>query len=83
MLPVVSGREYTALNILVYTLALVALTLVFAITSAVGWVYLGVAAPPGGLFIVMAWQLRRNFRPGAPELCTSIPSCTLPYSSLR
>jgi protoheme IX farnesyltransferase len=58
MLPVVSGREYTALNIFLYGLVLVALTLVFATTAAVGLVYLGAAAILGGMFIALAWRLK-------------------------
>ena len=58
MLPVVSGREYTGLNIFVYGLVLVALTLVFATTAAVGLVYLGAAASLGAVFIALAWQLK-------------------------
>jgi protoheme IX farnesyltransferase len=60
MLPVVSGRAYTAWNILAYSLGLVALTLALATTSAVGWVYLGVAALLGGGFIALAWRLKRT-----------------------
>jgi protoheme IX farnesyltransferase len=58
MLPVVSGREFTAWNIFVYALILVALTLVFAATAAVGLVYLGAAAVLGGVFITLAWRLK-------------------------
>ena len=60
MLPVVAGREQTVLHIFVYSVALVALSLLFATSSAVGWVYLGVAALLGGVFIGMAWQLKRQ-----------------------
>ncbi|MDP6364492.1 MAG: heme o synthase, partial [Candidatus Poseidoniia archaeon] len=45
MLPVVSGRAYTAWNILAY---------------ALGLVYLGVAAFLGGGFIALAWPLTRS-----------------------
>jgi protoheme IX farnesyltransferase len=60
MLPVVAGREHTVLHILLYAVVLVALTLLFAATSTVSWVYLGLAAPMGGVFVVMAWQLYRD-----------------------
>ncbi len=60
MLPVVAGRAHTVMQILLYTLVLVALTLVFAATSAVSWVYLGIAAPLGAIFVAMAWQLYRE-----------------------
>jgi len=60
MLPVATTREHTVLNIFLYSLVLVALSLIFAATSAVGWVYLSVAVPLGGVFIFLAGQLRRN-----------------------
>ena len=60
MLPVVSGREYTARSILIYALLLVSLTLALATTSAVGWVCLGAAALLGGGLVAMAWRLRRR-----------------------
>ena len=60
MLPVVVGEERTAQNIFMYSLALVALTLLFAATDAVGLVYLAMAAALGAVFIVLAWNLRRE-----------------------
>ena len=60
MLPVVAGREETVFHIFVYSLVLVALTLLLATTSTVGWVYLGGAALLGGAFIEMAWQLKKS-----------------------
>ena len=60
MLPVVAGREHTVQSIFMYSLVLVALSLVFATTSAVGWVYVGAAAVLGGIFLALAWQLRRD-----------------------
>ena len=60
MLPVVAGRQQTVLHIFAYAVVLVALTLLFATSSAVGWVYLGAAALLGGVFIGMAWQLKRQ-----------------------
>ncbi len=60
MLPVVVGREQTVFHILAYSVVLVALTLLLATTSAVGWAYLGGAALLGGVFIEMAWQLKRD-----------------------
>ena len=60
MLPVVAGREQTVLHILIYSVVLVALTLLLTTTSAVGWIYLGGAALLGGVFIEMAWQLKRH-----------------------
>ncbi len=60
MLPVVAGKERTVQNILAYALVLVALSLVFAATGAVGLVYLGSATVLGVVFVFMAWQLRRQ-----------------------
>ena len=60
MLPVVAGREHTVQTIFIYSIILVALSLVFATTSAVGWVYVGVAAVLGGIFLAMAWQLKQD-----------------------
>lgn len=58
MLPVVSGRDYTILNIFLYALLMVALTLAFVLTAAMGWLYLGSAVLLGGGFIGLAWRLR-------------------------
>ena len=60
MLPVVVGTERTVQSIFGYSLVLVALTLVFGATPAVGFVYLGMAAVLGAVFVGMAWQLRRE-----------------------
>jgi protoheme IX farnesyltransferase len=60
MLPVVVGRENTVQTIFMYSLVLVAISLVFATTSAVGLVYVGVAAVLGAIFIGFAWQLKRD-----------------------
>lgn len=66
MLPVVTTVEHTTRQIFFYTLALVGLTLMFAITPAVGLVYLGSALVLGGGFLGMAWQLMRSYsRSGA------------------
>ncbi len=60
MLPVVVGEERTAQNIFVYSLALVALTLLFGATDAVGLVYLASAAALGAIFMMFAWKLKRD-----------------------
>ena len=60
MLPVVAGEQKTVENIFAYSLVLVALTLVFAATGAVGGVYLGAAAILGAVFIWAAWRLWRG-----------------------
>ena len=58
MLPVVAGREHTVQVIFMYSLVLVAISLVFATTSAVGLVYLGSAAVLGAIFVALAWNLK-------------------------
>ena len=63
------GPAKTADNIFAYSLVLVALTLVFAATGAVGAIYLGAAAALGALFVWGAWRLRREqTRPKARSL---------------
>jgi heme o synthase len=59
MLPVVKGEDETTRQILLYTVGLVALTLV----PVFGWVYLGAAALLGGAFLWLAWRLRRETTP--------------------
>ena len=61
MLPVVVGEERTAQNIFVYSLALVALTLLFGASDAVGLIYLASAAVLGAVFIAFAWKLKREY----------------------
>ena len=60
MLPVVVGEERTTQNIFMYSLALVALTLLFAATDAVGLIYVASAAALGVVFLVKAWNLKRE-----------------------
>ena len=61
MLPVVVGEERTAQNIFSYSLALVALTLLFGASDAVGLIYLASAAALGAGFIALAWKLKREY----------------------
>ena len=60
MLPVVAGRDATVGNIFLYSVVLIALSLVFAATAAVGWVYLGLATLLGAFFLYLAWRLKRD-----------------------
>ena len=62
MLPVVKSVDETKRSILRYTIVLVALTLMFAFTQAVGPLYLAVAAALGAVFLYYTWRLVR--RPG-------------------
>jgi len=61
MLPVVVGEERTVQNIFMYSLALIALTILFAASDAVGLIYLGSAVVLGGVFIHLAWKLKRDY----------------------
>ena len=60
MLPVVAGVAETKLQIFLYTLVLVALTVLFFATGTVGWLYLGSAIVLGIPFIYYAWRLMRG-----------------------
>jgi protoheme IX farnesyltransferase len=61
MLPVTHGPEFTRLQVLLYTLVLFAGTLLPFIIGMSGLLYLASAAVLGGMFIVYAWQLWRNY----------------------
>ena len=63
MLPVVRGERETARQILFYTLALVALTLVPVLTGTFGPLYLTAAVLLGALFLRLAWSLRQELTP--------------------
>ncbi len=61
MLPVTHGRRYTQLMIVLYTCALVAVTLLpFAIRMS-GYLYLAAALALGGWFLLYAVQLYRDY----------------------
>jgi heme o synthase len=63
MLPVVRGDRETARQILLYTVALVALTLVPVLTGTFGPLYLAAAAVLGAVFLRLAWSLARELTP--------------------
>ena len=62
MLPVVAGVDVTKKSIFLYTVLMLALTTMFALTGAVGLVYLASSVVLSALFIYFAWRLIR--RPG-------------------
>ena len=64
MLPVVSSRRQTALHIFLYSIALLGLTLMFALLPHVGWVYTASAAALGAPFVWLSWRLWRRDEPG-------------------
>jgi len=61
MLPITHGREFTQLQVLLYTLVLFAATLLPFVHGMSGWIYLLAAIGLGGLFILYAWQLWRDY----------------------
>jgi protoheme IX farnesyltransferase len=71
MLPVTHGRKFTQLHVLLYTLILVAASLMPFAYGMSGWLYLAAAAALGGVFIAYAIRIyvdysddlaRRTFR---------------------
>ena len=61
MLPVVKGLAATRRNILIYTVAVVTLTLLFFYTTqGLGWIYLSAALASGVVFLAMALCLFRG-----------------------
>jgi len=61
MLPITHGPEFTRLQVLLYTLVLFAATLLPFIYRMSGPIYLAAALVLGGWFIVLAWQLWRDY----------------------
>jgi len=57
MLPVVAGRDETRRQILLHTIALVAVTLILPASGAAGVIYLAAALVLGGLFLLFALRL--------------------------
>ncbi len=61
MLPITHGPALTRLHILLYTIVLVATTLLpYAIRMA-GWIYLAAALALGAVFLAYAWRLYRAY----------------------
>ena len=61
MLPITHGPEFTRLQVLLYTLVLFAATLLPFVYGMSGWIYLLAALVLGGIFILYAWQLWRDY----------------------
>ena len=59
MLPVVRGERETRWQILIYTIELVALTLILPLFGLGGGIYLVGAALLGGLLLYSAWRVYR------------------------
>jgi protoheme IX farnesyltransferase len=69
MLPVVKGIAETSRQIGLYTILLVALSLVFAVVAGMGPVYVAAAVALGAVFLWQAWTLWRQG--SAPEASTA------------
>jgi len=61
MLPVTHGSEFTRLHIVLYTVALVAVTMLPFSLRMSGWIYLASAAALGAVFIGYAVRLQRSY----------------------
>jgi protoheme IX farnesyltransferase len=64
MLPVVRGEVETARQIVLYTVALVAVSLLLLPTAGMGWIYLVAAVLLGALFLLGALRLRADASSG-------------------
>jgi protoheme IX farnesyltransferase len=60
MLPVVRGEAETARQIVLYTIALIAVSLLLAPAAGMGWIYLVAALVLGGLYLWRALLLRAD-----------------------
>jgi protoheme IX farnesyltransferase len=74
MLPVTHGEEYTRLNILLYTILLVLITIIPYLTGMSGLIYLTIAIALDAVFLYHAIQMRR-----VPE-DLELPMKTFKYS---
>jgi protoheme IX farnesyltransferase len=68
MLPVVRGEDETTKQIVLYTVALVAFTIAPALWGQFGLLYLVSAVALGGVFLGLAWLLRRERTPARAGL---------------
>ncbi len=61
MLPVTHGARFTRLHVLLYTILLVAVTLLPFASQMSGWIYLLGVVPLNAGFLYYAWRLYRNY----------------------
>jgi heme o synthase len=61
MLPVTHGKEYTRLQVLLYTLILFAVSLLPYAVQMAGLAYLAAASALGGIFLAYAWRIYRAY----------------------
>jgi protoheme IX farnesyltransferase len=64
MLPVVRGEAETARQIVIYTLLLVAVSLLLLPAARMGWIYLVAAVGLGAVFVVYALRIHRDASSG-------------------
>jgi heme o synthase len=64
MLPVVRGEAETARQIVLYTIALIAVSLLLLPAAGMGWIYLVAAVVLGALFLLSALRLRADASDG-------------------
>ncbi len=79
MLPVTHGQQFTRLHILLYSVALLATTLLPYIIGMNGWLYLIAALILGLMFVRYAWRLYKNY---SDELSRSMFRFSILYLSL-
>ena len=60
MMPVVKGVEYTKIQIVLYSILLMAVSLLLFATGYFGYLYLIGAAILGGIFIQKSWKLKQS-----------------------
>jgi len=60
MMPVVKGIEYTKIQIVLYSILLMAVSLLLFATGYFGYVYLIGASILGGIFIQKSWKLKQS-----------------------
>ena len=74
MLPVTHGEAFTRLNILLYTILMLVITILPYLTGMSGLIYLLTALGAGGWFLRLSWEMYRQ-----PEN-TGLPMRTFKYS---
>jgi protoheme IX farnesyltransferase len=79
MLPVTHGQQFTRLHILLYSVALVATTVLPYVVGMSGWLYLLSALLLGALFVWYAWKLYRVY---SDELARKLFRFSILYLSL-
>ena len=79
MLPVTHGQQFTRLHILLYSVALLATTLLPYIILMSGVLYLTAALVLGGMFLSYAWRLYREY---SDELARSMFRFSILYLAL-